>query len=458
MTHSATPYILRAAMASIFASIASLMLSVAFLMVGHGMQSTIIPVRAELEMFSSTSIGIISSFFFVGFVAGSVLGPYLILRAGHIRAFAAMISLGSAAALTHLIFIDTFTWSLARGMTGFCIACNYLIIESWLNERSTNTTRGLVMSTYIIVVYAGITSGQFSTALFDAAGFHVFVISSIALSIAVVPVALTKSAQPAPIAVVHFRPMRLYQTSPSAVVSIILVGLAAGALFSLLPLYASRIAMDPKLIPFFAGALMLGGLFLQYPLGRISDKVDRRYVLIFGAVGSIVMSLALAFNSISNAFTLILFVAILGSLLQPLYAIAAAHAYDYGEEGDMVETASGILLAYGFGSILGPIISSIAMDYLGPKALFIVVALTLSIMVLFLLVRLTQRDTLSDEDKSDYDLASTAPVGGITAPDLYEAEDDYVLVPEEYEMTETNEVNATKEMPYSDNKTNEGAD
>jgi len=424
-------------MNAILASVSSLLLSVAFLMVGHGLQSTVIPVRAELEHFTSAEIGIVSSFFYVGFVAGSVLGSYLIVRAGHIRAFAAMISLGSAAALAHSIFADTLTWSLARGITGFCLACTYLIIESWLNERATNTTRGLVMSAYTVVVYAGITTGQFSAAWFDVAGFQIFVVSSIALSIAVIPVAMTKSAQPAPIAVVRFRPMKLYQTSPSAIASVILVGVATGALFSLLPLYASRIGMPSTLIPFFAGALMMGGLLLQYPLGRLSDKMDRRYMLIFGAVGAILVSIIIAFSNIENAFLLIFCVMLLGSLVQPLYAIAAAHAYDYGQEDEMVETASGILLAYGLGSIAGPFISSIAMDIVGPNALFLVVASIFALMVFFLIIRLTQRDTLPDEDKSEYDLASAAPIGGIIAPDLFEGADDYVLVPDEYEMPET---------------------
>lgn len=420
-------------MPSIIAPISALLLSVAFLMVGHGIQVTVIPIRAELELFSSASIGAITSFFFVGFVGGCLLGPHLIVRAGHIRAFAAMISLGSAAALTHPLFADTVTWSIARAITGFCIACNYLIIESWLNERSTNTTRGLVMSAYTIIVYGGIMVGQFSTSWLDAAGFESFVLSSIALSIAVIPVSLTKSAQPAPVAVVYFRPLKLYRTSPAAIVSVILDGVAVGALISLLPLYALRIGMDAPLIPFFAGALMLGGLLLQYPLGRFSDKVDRRYMLIVGAAGAIAVSLFIAFSAIGNAFTLIFLVMLLGSLVQPLYAIAAAHAYDYGESGEMVETAAGILLAYGIGSILGPLAASLTMERYGPEALFLVVAAILAAMVVFLAIRLTQRDTLPDEDKNLYDLASAAPVGAVIAPDIYEGEDKYVLVPDEYD-------------------------
>lgn len=419
-------------MPSIIAPISALLLSVAFLMVGHGMQMTIVPIRAEIELFSSTSIGVITSFFYVGFVGGTLLGPFLIVRAGHVRAFAAMISISSAAALAHPLLPDTIAWSLARGATGFCIACNYLIIESWLNERATNLTRGLVMSAYTIVVYASIMVGQFSIAWFDISGFEAFVVSSIALSIAVVPVAMTRSAQPAPIAVVRFRPMRLYKTSPAAIVSVIIDGFAVGALVSLLPLYASRIGMDSNLIPFFAGSLMLGGLLLQYPLGRLSDKVDRRYMLIVGSLGTVATSLFIALSGISNPFVLIGLVVLLGSLIQPLYAIAAAHAYDYGASDEMVETAAGILLAYGLGSIFGPFVSSVAMDHFGPNALFIVVAVVLVFMIGFLVMRVLQRDTLPNAEKADYDLAASAPIGGVIPPDLYEGANDYILVPDEY--------------------------
>lgn len=430
-------------MISLFAPVSALFLTVAFLMMGHGLQTTIIPIRAELEMFSSEAIGVITSFYYIGFVVGGLVAPYVIMRAGHIRAFAAMISLGSAAALVHPLFAETFTWAIARGITGFCVACTYLVIESWLNERATNETRGLVMSTYTIIVYLGIMVGQFSTSLIDISGFHAFVLSSIALSFAVIPIALTKSAQPAPIAVVKFRPLTLYQTSPAAISACILVGVCVGALFSLLPLFAARIDIEASLIPFFAGALMLGGLITQYPLGRLSDFIDRRYLLVAGSIGSIIVSLLMTFMDLSNMYLLFGGIALLGGLVQPLYAIAAAHAYDHTSPEDTVETASGILLSYGLGSIFGPTIASVLMAHYGPSALFLLVAIALTILTVVLLLRISQREALSSDDKTDYDLASTAPVGGLIAPELYESEGDYVLVPEEYQPTDNKKATLT---------------
>ncbi len=414
-------------------SIFSLLLSVALLMIGHGIQSTLIPVRAELEAFSGTAIGFISASFYAGFVLGGLFGPYLIVRAGHIRAFAALISLASASALAHPLFVNEYGWFIARLISGFCIASNYLIVESWLNEKATNQSRGLVMSTYTTILSLGIIGGQLTSGFFKITAFDAFVLASIALSLAVVPVSLTKSAQPAPIAIVRFRPLKLYQTSPAAIMTCILDGVVIGALFSLLPLYASRLGFDGKLIPIIASSLIIGGLILQYPLGRLSDKMDRRILLVIAGIGSIVLSFIIAFYETHNAILLIALITALGSLTQPIYAIAVAHAYDHTQDTDSVETASGILLAFGLGSIIGPIAASIAMHFYGEKALFLIVGFVLIFMVLYLIFRIMIGTALSDEDKSDYDLASGAIVGGVIAPELYEGEDDYVLVPQKYD-------------------------
>lgn len=445
-------------MATLFAPVSALLLAVAFLMMGHGLQTTVLPIRASAEAFSGNAIGVISSMFYAGFVAGGLLAPYVIVRAGHIRAFAALISLGSAAALIHPLIIDSWVWSASRFVSGFCLAATYLIIESWLNERATNTTRGLVMSAYTIVVYTAIMSGQVLTIWIDVSGFQAFVISSIALSIAVVPIALTKSAQPAPIALVRFRPLKLYQTSPAAITSCVFVGMTVGALFSLLPLFGSQVGMSAELVPILAGSMMFGGLVLQYPFGRISDRLDRRYVLIVGATGSVLVCFVIVYGGFSNPYILIGLSTLLGGLVQPLYSIAAAHAYDYTETEDMVETAAGILLAYGIGSIMGPILATNVMESQGPTGLFLMVAVALIILILILVVRLTKRTALATEDKGDYDYASSAPIGAVIAPDLYEGDDEYVLVPDEYEPEPELDEETTSETPYSDTEENEGTD
>ncbi|MEM8838471.1 MAG: MFS transporter, partial [Pseudomonadota bacterium] len=429
---------------------------VSLMMLGHGMQTTLIPLRADVEQISDTAIGIISSMFYVGFLVGGVLGPQLIVRAGHIRAFAALVSLGSAAALLHPLVIDAWVWGFARFITGFCISAMYLIIESWLNDKADNKTRGLVMSTYTIVVFLAVMLGQVAMTWLDVVGFQAFVIASILLSIAAIPVALTKSAQPAPIAVVRLRPFVLYKRSPAAIVACTFAGMSIGALFSLIPLYSTRIGLDPNFIPLSAGALMFGGLLLQYPLGRLSDFIDRRYVLMLGCIAAIAVCIFASLFPTANPLTVIIIVTLLGGLTQPLYAIAAAHAFDYTEQPDMVETAAGVVLAYGLGSIFGPTLASLTMTSLGPQGLFVVVSASLALLTVFLVYRVVQRESMSIEDKSDYDYASSAPVGGIMGPELYEeGEDDYVLVPEEYVGSDQDE-DTTSETPFNDEEDDEG--
>lgn len=202
---------------------------------------------------------------------------------------------------------------------------------------------------------------------------------------------------------------------------------------------------------------MLGGLLFQYPLGRLSDKVDRRYMLILGSIGSIAVCMFIGLGNIVDPYFLIFMVVVLGGLVQPLYSIAAAHAFDFASPDDMVETAAGVLLAYGTGSIIGPTVATTAMDIVGPGALFLSVACSLAGLVLFLMFRITRRVTLSTEDKGDYDLASSAPIGGVLTPELYEVEDEWVLVPEDYEMEETgDDEETTTEYPYSDLEEDEG--
>jgi MFS family permease len=185
-------------------SISTILLAVAMIVFGHGLQSALVPLRAQVEGFGTLAIGISISSYFAGFVVGCLVGPFLILRAGHIRAYAAMVSLASAVALLHPLMINEAAWSLFRFITGFCIAAFYVVIESWLNERASNENRGLIMSTYVVVSLSGIMAGQFATAFASVEGFTLFIIASIVVSVAVIPIAMTTATQPAPITLVHF--------------------------------------------------------------------------------------------------------------------------------------------------------------------------------------------------------------------------------------------------------------
>ena len=410
----------------------TLLFSSALFMLGHGIQITLIPLRSELEGFSGTMIGAGASFFSVGFVAGCLLAPFAILRAGHIRAFAALISAASAVALMHVIVIDPVAWIAFRSISGFCVAGFYLILESWLNDRATNETRGFVLSIYVVVVASSIVFGQLMVAFGTVGDFLLFAIASILVSFAVIPVAMTSSAQPAPITLVRLRPARLYSTSPAAFVAILIVGLVVGAVMNLAPIYATDIGYSEQLAAIFGAAIFAGGAMMQWPLGRASDLVDRRLILAFCALAAVAASTGmLLFGPLGFAFVLALG-AMVGGFTTPAYAIANAHAFDYVEPEDYVETSSGILLVYGIGGAISPVFIAASMQFSGPSALFWFVAAMNIVMAIFLFARITRKAAVPVAEKEDFDYASTAPVVAMGVEDAWDQEDQ-LLVPEGYD-------------------------
>ncbi len=415
--------------------VVTLLISAAVFMVGHGIQITLIPLRSQVEGFSDFMIGAGASFYSVGFVVGCMMAPHAILRAGHIRAFSAMISMASAAALMHIIIIDPIAWVIFRSISGFCIAGFYIILESWLNDRATNRTRGLVLSTYIVIVSISIVAGQIAVAFGSVAGFSLFAVASVLVSIAVIPVAMTSSAQPAPITLVRLRPVRLYNTSPAAFVSILVVGLVIGAVMNLAPLYATKTGHTEQFAALFAASVFAGGALLQWPLGRASDLVDRRIILIVCAVAALAASSGMILlGSLGIVFVLV-FGAMVGGFTTPAYAIANAHAFDFVEPEDYVETSSGILMVYGIGAAISPVVVAGLMQQTGPAALFWFAAAMNVLLAMFLLARMSSRASLPEGDKEEFDYASTAPYVAMGVEEAWDQEDQR-LVPEGYEPSD----------------------
>ncbi|WP_350332997.1 MFS transporter [Coralliovum pocilloporae] len=418
-------------MARTLAPITALLISVAFMMIGHGLQTTIIPLAAETYQFSNIFIGAASSSYFVGMVIGALVAPFAILRAGHIRAFAALVSSGSAAALMHAMIKDPIAWLVFRGITGFCIAGFYLVIESWLNEKATNQNRGFIMSIYIVVSYAALVGGQLMAALHEPSDFLLFAVTSVVISFAVVPMSLTRANQPAPIALVRFRPKRLYRTSPTAIVSCMCVGAMLGTLWMLAPIYATGVGLTIEQAPFFAGAVVLGGVLTQWPIGRLSDSIDRRLVLIALCLTGGALAL---FIAMADGFSFYMYLGLalcIGGALQPAYSIALAHGYDHADSDGYVEMASGLMVVYAVGSAVGPVVASSLIDVIGPGAIFYFVFVVCSFIVVYLMVRIQARVAPTGEDKGDFDMASTAPVvGAAVTPELISEEDEHVETPQ----------------------------
>jgi len=419
-------------------AVSTLLISVMLVMTGLGMQFAALPLRSQIEGFSGTEIGAAASAYSVGLVIGCLVCPYGILRAGHIRAFAAFISVASVVTLLHIIVVDPWAWALFRMLSGFCIAGFYLCIESWLNDRATNEMRGFVLSAYVVVLSVGVIFGQVAVALGDVTTFLLFAIASIIVSLAVVPLSMTRSAQPAPIMLVRLRPRRLYRNSPAAFVSIFLVGVTTGSILTLSPIYATATGHSVQFAALFSASVFAGGALLQWPLGRTSDLTDRRKLLAVSALGAIVAGFALTRLGGYSPYLLLGLAALLGGFTQPGYAIAGAHAYDHAEREDYVETSSGLLIMYAIGAAVGPIIAATAMEKAGPNALIYFVAAVQAIMVIYLMTRMRIRPGLAPERKEDFDLGSSTPVVAMGIEDPWE-QDEEILIPAEYEERQESE-------------------
>ncbi|MBU1305750.1 MAG: MFS transporter [Alphaproteobacteria bacterium] len=387
----------------------SILLSVAFLIMGNGLQLMLLPIRGGIEGFTSLQIGLLGSGYFFGFVLGCAFTPRMIMRVGHIRTFAALVAIASAAALGYPMALDAMVWVVLRLITGFCLAGLYLVVESWLNDQATNETRGILISTYVTVNFTVITLGQMLVTLFQPSSFVLFSIASVLVSLAAVPIVMTRSSQPPPITIVRFRPMRMFRLSPTGTVAIFLIGLATGSFWSLAPVYASSVSGSVSDAALFMSAAVLGGAVAQMPAGKLSDKVDRRKILIGLATFCALVGVTLVLTTGTPVYWLWLGAAF-GAGLLPSYAIAAAHVFDFADRADYVEISAGLLLLNGMGSTIGPMLSSASMEIWGQPGFFVANAAIQLVLIAFVAFRLSQREGLPIEEKQNFDLGTSAAV------------------------------------------------
>ena len=351
------------------ASVWALFLGVFLLMVGNGLQGSVLGVRSDLEGFATTSIGLIMASYYAGFLLGSLKIPARLGNVGHIRVFAGLASLASSIALIHVLWVSVWSWSLLRFVAGLCLSGLYVTIESWLNGRASNETRGRLLSMYMVVVTVGIGSGQLFLGLADPAGSTLFILASILMSMAVVPLALTRVPEPVIAFPSRISVRELARAAPLGVVAGALVGASSGAIYGLGAVYAIKIGMSPGRAGLFVGASMIGALATQYPLGHLSDRLPRRRVIF--AVATVAVLAAIAGTMINPDSPAVFAVAVVyGSLAFPMYSLAVSHINDVVEDDQVVATAAGVLFVYGVGSIGGPIIASVLMTILGPVGYF----------------------------------------------------------------------------------------
>lgn len=367
-------------------TISSLLLSIAILLIGNGLLTTLLALRAELEGIQSGVIGFIMSMYFTGFIAGTFLCPGIIRRVGHIRAFAVFAAIASVTTILHGLWVDPYVWSFMRFFSGICLVGIYMIVESWLNEQSTNQIRGRVIATYMLVMLIALALGQFLILADDVSELTLFSISAGMFSLGLVPVCLTRVHEPAPIKQIKPDLVELFRVSSLGFSGSLSAGLLAGGFWSLGPLFAGQEGATQSDIAIFMCATILGGAILQYPIGILSDHTDRRKILAIISLISAIAALITMYIPVDQPYLLAISMFLFGGMMFSIYPVSIAHANDHPDSTDIVATSSNLLLVNGIGAAIGPVIGGLLMQFFGRYSLlvmFMLIGITLSFCALY---------------------------------------------------------------------------
>ena len=407
-------------MIQVFGASWALFLGMFMLMAGNGVQGTLLGIRGEMEGFSTFALSVIMSAYFVGFLFSSKVTPRLIRRVGHVRVFAALGSTVSAVLILYPVLTEVWAWTLGRVIIGFCFCGVYVTAESWLNDASDNTTRGKALSIYLMVQMAGIVTAQYIVTQGDISGYVLFIIPSVMVSLAFAPILL--SVRPVP-QFEQAKAMTLRQlvaASPLACVGMFLLGGVFSAQFGMSAVYGTQAGLTVSQISLFVSTIYIAALVAQYPIGRASDRIDRRVLIILTtAVGGAGAMLAYLFT---GTFGVILVAgAIVGGTSNPLYALLIAYANDYLEREDMAAASGGLLLINGVGAIAGPLILGWIMEFMGADGYWLYMSILMLATTVYAAYRMTQRS----RSELDIDVVPYAPVAASTTPQAAEIAQEY---------------------------------
>ena len=352
-------------------------------MLGNGLLVTLLTVRGVELGFSETAIGFMQSCYPVGAIVGCILTPKLVERAGHVRTFGALASLCSISALVHLITADPWSWAAMRGLAGMCFPGLYVVSESWLNAKATNATRGRLLSLYFVVQTGGAAAGQLLLAIPDPQGERLFVLVSILISIALIPMLLSRVDAPDFAEPERFGLQRLWSISPLGTAGAFLNGASAGMIYVGLGIYAQAAGLGVAATGGLIAIAGVGGMIGQIPLAQISDRVDRRYVI----AGAALFGAAICISMTGFAIAPPWLIGLAGALILPIYSLCAAHTNDYLAPAQIVPASGALVLILNAGLIAGPILSALVIGALGPGGLFWMLAILQLILVAFTVLR-----------------------------------------------------------------------
>nr|WP_202391090.1 MFS transporter [Allopontixanthobacter sediminis] len=392
-----------------------MLLAIFMLMAGNGVVATLVSFRLESAGTRAGIIGLVATCYFVGLTIGALRALPIIQRVGHIRTFAAAVSLLSASTLAYTVVEGAGFWAVLRFTDGLCVAAVFVCLESWLNERAEPSTRGSILASYMISLYAGQAVGQFLLNL-DSSAAAAFVASSLLVSLSVLPIALTRLEEPAVARQAPLSIRSLYAASPLGVVGCGMTGLMLGAFYGLGAVYARRMGLEMSDIALFMSVVIAGGVALQWPVGWLSDRFDRRMVIVATLLGATAVCAGLAWLTGAGPLLLILG-AIFGGLSFALYPLCVAHTNDHLSADQRVSASGGLVLTYSIGAAAGPTAGAGVMMAAGEGGLFLYIGTCALLTLVFALWRQLRREPVPSELQQPYQmLPRTTPAAAELGP------------------------------------------
>lgn len=363
------------------------------LMLGNGLLGTLLGVRSELEGFATAATGVIMASYYAGFLFGSRIAPKTLERVGHVRVFAALASLASASPLVHSVFVNPAVWSAMRFIFGFCMAGLYVVAESWLNQAATNQTRGRLLSVYMLVMMGGLGVSQLFVGLAAPTSFKLFVLASLFVSLAVVPISLSQGNAPPFHAPETLSAKTVWHLAPLGIAGGVAAGIANGALVGIGPVYATRIGLSTSQVAWVMGAALFGSVVWQWPIGLMSDHIPRRRALLLvTSVAAFVAVLGAQSNAPGFGY-LVAVMFFFGGLTFPMYSLGLSHINDVISSNQAVVASSLYVFVSGAGAILGPLLAAFAIDAMGARGFFVVLAVTHGLLGAYALYRIVVKKT-----------------------------------------------------------------
>lgn len=394
--------------------ISALLLGSALLLFAGGMNALILPIRGTQEGFGASALGLLGAGWAVGYVLGCLLMARMVGRVGHIRSFGVMAAFAAVAVLLSLILLSPWAWIPLRAISGFCFAGAAMIVESWLSERADPGSRGRIFGLYTMVNLFASTAGQMALTLGDTSGFLFFVLPAIFYCLALVPTAMSSTITPRPLVSVRLDLRGLWRNSPVAVFAVFFVGTSNGAFGTLSAVYADRVGLVLASVALFASLPVLAGAVAQVPIGMLSDRMDRRLVLVGVAVAALATDLAFILIRPEAREANLALAALFGGMIYSMYPIIIAHANDHAAEGSFIQVSGGLLMVFGLGSILGPVVAGFGMSELGDAGLFVTSAVAHGMIIAFALLRLRRRSGVVEANKGSF---MPAPPGRASTPE-----------------------------------------